>query len=55
MTEQEMQLLTIIRGSRDPAALMLVAAQAITSCLRPPERSGLPCPADPASAGETNP
>ena len=54
MTEQEMQLLTIIRGSKDPAALMLVAAQAITSCLRLPERSESPCPADPASADETN-
>lgn len=54
MTEQEMQLLTIIRGSRDPAALMLAAAQAITSCLRPPERSESPCLADPASADETD-
>jgi len=51
MTEQEMQLLTIIR---DPAALMLAAAQAITSCLRPPERSESPCLADPASADETD-
>lgn len=29
MTDRERELLTIIRGSRDPAALMLVAAQTI--------------------------
>lgn len=54
MTNREKELLAIIRGSRDPAALMLVAAQAITSCLRLPEPCGSPCPADPASADETD-
>ena len=49
MTEKEHQLLTIIRGSKDPAALLAVAAQAITACQRPPAPSGLPCPAAPAS------
>lgn len=55
MTEKEHQLLTIIRGSKDPAALMAVAAQAITVCQRPPEPSGSPCPAAPASAAEIDP
>lgn len=50
MTDRERELLTIIRGSRDPAALMLVAAEAITACLRPPEQSESPFPAAPASA-----
>ena len=54
MTEQEAKLLSIIRGSRDPAALMLVAAQAITVCLQQPEPCGSPCPAAPASAAETD-
>ena len=54
MTDQERELLTIIRRSRDPAALMLVAAQAITSYLRPPGPSGSPYPAAPASADETD-
>lgn len=54
MTEQEEKLLSIIRGSSDPAALMLVAAQAITACLQQPEPCGSPCPAAPASAAETD-
>ena len=45
MTDRERELLTIIRGSRDPAALMLVAAEAITACLRPPGLSESPSPA----------
>ena len=54
MTDQERELLTIIRRSRDPAALMLVAAEAITACLQQPGPSGSPCPAAPASADETD-
>ena len=50
MTEKESQLLAIIRGGKDPAALLAVAAQTITACQRPPEPSGSPCPAAPASA-----
>ena len=53
MTDQERELLTIIRRSRDPAALILVAAEAITACLRPPGPSGSPYPAAPASTDET--
>ena len=33
MTEKEHQLLAIIRGGNDPAALLAVAAQAITCLL----------------------
>lgn len=55
MTEREKMLLTIIRGSRDPAALMLVAAQTITACLQRLEPCGSPCPAAPASVAETDP
>lgn len=55
MTEKESQLLAIIRGGNDPAALLAVAAQAITVCQRPPEPSGSPCPAAPASAAGTDP
>ena len=36
------------------AALMVVAAQAITACLQQPEPCGSPCPAAPASAAETD-
>jgi len=49
MTDRERELLTIIRGSRDPAALMLVAAEAITACLRPPGPFESPSPAALAS------
>lgn len=55
MTEKESQLLTIIRGSKDPVALLAVAAQAITACQRPPAPSGSPCPAAPASVAGTDP
>lgn len=55
MTEKESQLLAIIRGSKDPAALLAVAAQAITVCQRPPAPSGSPCPAAPASDAGTDP
>lgn len=55
MTEKESQLLTIIRGSKDPDALLAVAAQAITTCQRPPAPFGSPCPAAPASADEIDP
>lgn len=55
MTEKEAQLMAIIRGSKDPAALMAVAAQAIIAFQRPPAPSGSPCPAAPASAAGIDP
>ena len=55
MTEKESQLLTIIRGSKDPAALLAVAAQAITVCQRLPAPFGSPYPAALASAAGTDP
>ena len=55
MTEKESQLLTIIRGGKDPAALLAVAAQAITVCQRPPAPFGLPYPAALVSAAGTDP
>ncbi len=55
MTQKERELLAIIRGSKDPAAVMAVAVQAITACLRPPVQSELPCLAAPASAAGTDP
>lgn len=55
MKEKESQLLAIIRRGKDPAALLAVAAQAITVCQRPPAPSGSPCPAAPASAAGTDP
>lgn len=55
MTEREMRLLKIIREGEDPAALMAVALDAITACLRQPGPSEAPCPAAPASACETDP
>ena len=55
MTEKESQLLAIIRGSNDPAALLAVAAQAITVYQRPPAPFGSPCPAAPALTAGTYP
>lgn len=55
MTNREEKLLAIIRGGKDPAALMAVAAQAIIACQRPPAPSGSPCPAAPVSAAGINP
>lgn len=55
MINKEKKLLDIIRGSKDPAALLVIAAQAIIACQQPPAPCGSPCPADPASADETNP
>lgn len=53
MTEQEEKLLHIIREGKDPAALMVVALEAIAVCLRqsgPPQEQILSAP---ESAGET--
>lgn len=55
MTEKESQLLAIIRGSKDPAALLAVAAQAITVCQRPPAPSESPYPAVLALVAGTDP
>lgn len=55
MTGREEQLIHMIRESNDPAALMVVALEAITAFLPPPEPSELPCPAAPVSAAGTNP
>lgn len=52
MTNREEKLLAIIRGSKDPAALMTVAAQVIIACRQQPEPFGSPCPAAPASIPE---
>ena len=53
MTEQEERLLHIIREGNDPAALMMVALEAMAVCLRqsgPPQAQILSAP---ASDGET--
>ncbi len=55
MTQKEKELLAIIRGSKDPTAVMAVAVQAITACLRPPAPCESPCLAAPASAAGTDP
>lgn len=55
MTDREARLLSIIRQSKDPAALMAAAAEAITVCLQQPAPCESPCPADPASDAETSP
>ena len=54
MTERERQLIGIIRAGKDPAELFRLAVEAITACLTPPAPCGSPCPAAPASAGETD-
>lgn len=55
MTDRECQLLTIIRGSKDPEALMLVALEAIIACQTPPVRCEAPYPAVLATAAGTAP
>lgn len=55
MTEKESQLLAIIRGGKDPATLLAVAAQAIIVCQRQPAPSGSPYPAVLASTAGTDP
>lgn len=52
MSEREYRLLKIIRESKDPAAVLLAAMEAVTACLRQPGPSGSPSPAAPASADE---
>lgn len=54
MTEQEEKLLHIIREGKDPAALMVVALEAITACLRKPGPSQSPTPVSLESDGETD-
>lgn len=53
MSENELRLLSIIRQSKDPAAVLVAAMEAVTACLRQPEPYGAPSPADPASAAGT--
>ena len=53
MSENELRLLSIIRQSKDPAAVLVAAMEAVTVCLRQPEPCGAPSPADPASAAGT--
>ena len=53
MREKEIQLLEIIRGSRDPEAVLAVAMAAVTDCQQLPVPSEAPCPAAPASAAGT--
>lgn len=53
MREKEIQLLEIIRGSRNPEAVLAEAMEAIADCQRLPVPSEAPCPAAPASAAGT--
>ena len=53
MREKEIQLLELIRGSRDPEAVLAVAMAGVTDCQRLPVPSEAPCPAAPASAART--
>ena len=53
MSKNELRLLSIIRESKDPAAVLAAAMEAVTACLQQPEPCGAPSPADPASAAET--
>lgn len=53
MSENELRLLSIIRDSKDPAAVLAAAMEAVTACLQQPEPCGVPSPADPASAAGT--
>lgn len=53
MSENELRLLSIIRQSKDPEAVLVAAMEAVTVCLRQPEPCGAPSPADPASAAGT--
>lgn len=53
MSENELRLLSIIRQSKDPAAVLVAAMEAVTACLRQPEPCGAPSPADPVSAAGT--
>ena len=53
MREKEIQLLELIRGSRDPEAVLAVAMAAVTDCQGLPVPSEAPCPAAPAPAAGT--
>ena len=53
MTDREELLIKTIREGKDPAALMLVALEAITACLQRPEPTRSQNPAAPASADGT--
>lgn len=53
MTPNELRLLSVIRESKDPAAVLAVAIKAVTACLRQPVPCGSPSPADPVSAAGT--
>ena len=53
VSENELRLLSIIRASKDPAAVLAAAMKAVTACLQQPEPCGAPSPADPASAAGT--
>lgn len=48
MSENELRLLSIIRESKDPAAVLTAAMEAVTACLQQPEPYGSPSPAAPA-------
>ena len=55
MNTYEREFLTLIRTSKDPAALIDVALQAITACLQQPSPSGSPSPADLVTTCGTDP
>ena len=50
MTDQEIQLLTLIRESEEPAALLELAIREIASRLPQPERPEEPHPCPPVTA-----
>lgn len=53
MSESELRLLSIIRKSKDPSAVLAAAMEAVTACLQQPEPCGSPSPADPVSVAGT--
>lgn len=55
MKNNEQQLLTIIRESKDPEQLMQVAMEAIIACLQQPGQCESPPPAVLVLSGETSP
>ena len=44
MSKNELRLLSIIRESKDPAAVLAAAMEAVTACLQQPEPCGAPSP-----------
>lgn len=53
MTPNELRLLSVIRESKDPVAVLAIAIETVTACLRQPVPCGSPSPADPVSTAGT--